>query len=729
MKLFTVLLLILAFANTVHAQISTVRLPEYTTHELNRNLAVDWLLDGKQYTAGVFRGSEPSDLILSNGLIERRFRITPNLACYSMRNLPEGQELIRAIQPEAMITLNGSEEEIGGLQGQFEYAYFRVAWFDSLVADEEGFKLRDYRISEISARFDWAPVRWIPGYTWPPKGKEVIFSFSSVKYPGIDLFIHYELYDGIPLMSKWLSLRNNSGKEVSVRTFTNELLALVEPASSPETIGIWDFQNMLICSDYAFMGMNAKQSNRTTYRVRDSLYTSQVDYEMNTPCLIQSRPPLGPDQVVAPGTTFTTFRVYELIFDSYDPERKGLATRKMFRTLSPWAMENPIFLHLTSTDPEVVTTAIDQCVNTGFEMIILSFGSGLNMESRDTVYIAQMKSLVNMAREKGIELGGYSLLASRRINDNEDVIHPKSGKTGGAIFGNSPCLESNWGQRYFQSLKNFIEQTGFTLLEHDGSYPGDLCASTLHPGHKGLEDSQWNQWKRITEFYRWCRENDIYLNVPDWYFLQGSNKTGIGYRETNWSLPRDRQILLGRQNLYDGTWEKTPSMGWTFVPLVEYHGGGSAATLEPLSEHLSDYTAHLVQNFGAGVQACYRGFRLYDTEATRNTVVQWVDWYKKHRLILNADIIHLRRADGRDWDGFIHVDPALEEKGMLLVFNPLDTPIQRSIHIPLYYSGLQKSAVLLDESGDSQQIFLNEHQDYILDVTIPPKGFRWFVFK
>jgi hypothetical protein len=36
----------------------------------------------------------------------------------------------------------------------------------------------------------------------------------------------------------------------------------------------------------------------------------------------------------------------------------------------------------------------------------------------------------------------------------------------------------------------------------------------------------------------------------------------MGYREENWSLPRWEQILLARQNIYDGTFLKTPSMGW-----------------------------------------------------------------------------------------------------------------------------------------------------------------------
>ena len=48
----------------------------------------------------------------------------------------------------------------------------------------------------------------------------------------------------------------------------------------------------------------------------------------------------------------------------------------------------------------------------------------------------------------------------------------------------------------------------------------------------------------------------------------------VGYLEVNWSLLCEQQLVLGRQNDYDGTWTSTPSMNWTFVPLVEYHGGG-----------------------------------------------------------------------------------------------------------------------------------------------------------
>ena len=157
--------------------------------------------------------------------------------------------------------------------------------------------------------------------------------------------------------------------------------------------------------------------------------------------------------------------------------------------------------------------------------------------------------------------------------------------------------------------------------------------------------------------YHWCNEHGVYVNAPDWYFLDGTNKIAIGYRGSKFSLPRENQKILNRQNIYDGLWEKTPSMSWGFVPLTRYQGGGPEAVLEPLSEHLKDYKQLMMQYYGAGVQACYRGPRLYDTDSTRKVVSETIAWYKKYREILNADIIHLRRADGRDWDGIMHVNP------------------------------------------------------------------------
>ena len=249
------------------------------------------------------------------------------------------------------------------------------------------------------------------------------------------------------------------------------------------------------------------------------------------------------------------------------------------------------------------------------------------------------------------------------------------------------------------------------------------------PRQKGEQDSRWVQWRIISDFYKWCRAHGVYLNVPDYYYLAGSNKCGMGYRETNWSLPRKQQEIIERQNIFDGTWEKTPSMGWMFVPLTQYHGGGAAATIEPLREHLPHYRQRLMNLFGAGVQACYRGPRLYDAPETRAIVKKWVDFYKKHRPILDSDIIHVRRPDGRKPDCILHVNPHLKEKGLAVVYNPTGQAVEEQLVLPLYYTGITNLALIREREGDPMEFQLDRQFKVTLPVRVKAYGMTWFVIK
>ncbi|RKN79756.1 alpha-amylase family protein [Ulvibacterium marinum] len=688
----------------------------------------DWLLENTAYTAKVVKKADR--IILDNGLLRREIKWAPNAATVEFKNLTTGETLLRSLQPEAEVTLNGKIYAIGGLHGLKEHGYLLEEWLDDLNSDPDVFQYLDYTIQPIRPKLKWSGQKRLHmAEKIAPTGKELIliFQHASSELEGVVVEVHYELYDGIPLVSKWIVVQNNSLETLSLDSFKSELLAYPEVENPVETPNTWKRPNLHVESDYAFGGFTSGESNVTTFWETDSTYISQVNWKMETPCLLISKLPIGPSIDLKSGAAFESFRTYELVLDGTDRERNTLAMRKMYRLLAPWSTENPIFMHLTTTDEDKVKEAVDQCEATGYEMVILSFGSGLNMEDNSPENIAKFKALADYAHGKGIELGGYSLFSSRKIADSVDVIDKVTGKPGGAKFGNAPCLASEWGYDYLEKIKFFLEHTGFDLLEHDGPYPGDYCASTTHKYHNGYEDSQWKQWTMTRGFYHWLREKDIYLNAPDFYFLQGSNKCGIGYREVNWSLPRAQQLVLGRQNIYDGTWEKAPSMAWTFVPLTEYHGGGAAATLEPLKDHLLSYEAHMIQNYGSGVQACYRGPRLYDTTDTKSLVIDQIRHYKKYRKILNADLIHLRRPNGRSWDGFMHVDPNGEHKGFVLLFNPTQNDIQEKIKIPLYYTGLTDYATVSDKNGVEKKYELGRNFEVTMEVTIPAAASTWFV--
>ena len=697
------------------------------------NTKPDWLIDDSPYKAKV--GAENGFVTISNGLVSRTFSLSPDGCTTGFLNMMTGNELIRAIKPEAELTINGDTLRVGGLTGQPVKNYLAREWISGLKADSlSPFKLEGYQAGEITARFEWKkrPEWMAKDLPWPPRGKRVDFTYlpkngndTSLQYKVI---VHYEIYDGLPLICKWVTVSNDSEKKIVIDSYKSEILALTEEESAVGDKKNWTLPNIYVETDYAFGGSMSSEScyEKSVWWLPDPDYQTIVNYNRIQPSMLECRPMLGPAERVEAGKSFSTFRTWILVNDSWDRERKGLAQRKMYRTIAPWVTENPIFMHLRHSDDESLKRAVDQCVETGFEKIIMSFGSGFNIEDTSKANLERYKELTDYAHSKGIALGGYSLLASRKIGEGNDVVMPE-GKV--PAFGNSPCLGSQWGIEYFRKIYKFIEYTGIDNFEHDGSYPGDVCMSTIHPGHEGLSDSQWKQFKTITDFYKWCRSRGVYLTVPDWYFLNGSSKSAMGYRETNWSLPRHQQEIIERQNIFDGTWEKTPSMGWMFVPLVEYQGGGAEATIEPLSEHLPHYGQRLANLFGAGVQAAYRGPRLYDNEETMELVKKWVAFYKKHREILDADIIHIKRADGRDIDAIMHVNPSGREKGLLVVYNPLDHPVRQNLTINVYYTGLGRKVTVTDNEDKTGRFKVDRNYNISIPVMVEPNSQAWYILK
>ncbi|MFO1077057.1 MAG: alpha-galactosidase [Planctomycetota bacterium] len=694
----------------------------------------DWLLDPSPYAARVERDEARGELVLDNGLLSLRLLVDGRLALIGIEQRTAHAQLLRAAAGLGAFTIDGKEIALGGIAGTTDRAFLTAADVAAAKALPEACAVAGVDIGDIAPRFEWRRTRHsAPDAAWPPKGKHVAIRCGrpAGAQPGVDFTVHLELYDGIPLFAHWLELHNGGERAITVDTFTSLRLPIVEAESrvEPQRLGV-HLPNLYVETDYAFHAMTGADGSSHCVRwLPDPEFRTQVNYRLETLCLLEVKPDIGPAQTVAPGGAFATFRTFVLAPDREDRERQSLAQRRMYRILAPWSTENPLMMHVRSADPTMVKDAIQQCASVGFEMAILTFGSGFDVEDDSQQNLDRWKELADFAHQRGVQLGGYSLLSSRRIKPDEDnCIDKATGKPGGQVFGFAPALASEWGQRYFAKLYRFYEYTGFDLLEHDGSYPGDSDAAARPPLQKGWDDSRWVQFAIISGFYRWCRARGVYLNVPDWYFLQGSSKTGMGYRETNWSLPRAQQVIHARQNLFDGTRDKNPAMGWMFVPLAEYHGGGAAATVEPLYQHLDHYEAMIVANLAYGAQACYRGPRLYDIDRTRTLVKKWVDWFKTYRDILESDVIHSssRRADGRDLDWVLHCNPRTATKAMLVVWNPTGAEVRRAIPIDLYYAGLEARAEATGGDGVARELALDRFSRTTIEVAVPPGSAAWF---
>ena len=719
-----------------HLQEAVAGLPVEKTHP---GPAADYLIDEEPFAASVTRSEDGRELILSNGLIRRAWRLSPNGACVAFDNLMTGQAMLRSVRPEARLTINGQPMDVGGLIGQPNHAFLLPEWLDEMRAAPQAMRLIHFEVGSPAARIAWGRTRRAaPDATWPPRGASLRMDYVLPPDPkgrhdqelALRVSVHYELYDGVPVIGKWITVHNQSDREVTVDRFTSEELAVVEHSNPIETrqgspLPRPDYLH--VETDFAFGGFAPTPANRHVVHWKtDPAYKTQVNYLLQMPCLLTCEPTYGPAQRIAAGDHFEGFRVFELVYDDGNRDRRSLAYRQMYRTIAPWVTENPITHHLLTNKPDKAREAIDKAADVGFEAIIFSFGSGFNMENRNANFLAEWRGIADYARSKNVELGSYSLLSSRRVAKQHMLVPPQGQK---ATHGRMPALTSDWGQQWIKTVREFYTTTGFSQFENDGPYPGDVDVTPRPPLQQGENDSRWAQWRQNNRLYHGLRAAGIYINQPDYHFLNGGNKSSMGYREVNWSLTRAQQVIHTRQNIYDGTWLKTPSMGWMHVPLAEYHGGGADATIEPLHEHIDHYRMMLLSNLGMGVQAHYRGPRIYDTDKTRTMVKSTVDWFKQYRDILESDIVHGRRADGRDLDWVLHVNPQLKDKGMLCVYNPLPKDVTKLLRVNLYYTGLSKKAEIINAEGVSTVRELGRDHTMDIEVAVPAKSMSWYVIR
>jgi hypothetical protein len=183
-------------------------------------------------------------LELSNGLLTRRFTLQPGFGTVDF--LEKDKSMLRAIEPEATLVLNSSLFQIGDLVSADTFrAYLnRTSLKTSLRAvpssrNNVTFRYLSHRITTPKAPFDWTPgARHSLHANWPPKGVtlEVIFGLNitvDAPFSSLQATLYYELYDGIPVMAKWMTLEYNSSKADNNNVVHVESVTVEQLASSP----------------------------------------------------------------------------------------------------------------------------------------------------------------------------------------------------------------------------------------------------------------------------------------------------------------------------------------------------------------------------------------------------------------------------------------------------------------------------------------------------------------
>lgn len=734
-------------------QLESAGLGKTLVSELKENAqSKDWLIQtvDEPCRLNVRKSADglTSTFQLANGLVARTFYLSENVACVGYKNLSNGAEYLRAIKPEARVCLDSVWYEVGGLKEQPEMSYLLEGWYPQMEASQQAFTLKTVETGLPLKRYPWTEKNNSAKAEWPAKGLRVAMTYVPAEgmpeVKDIEVRVNYELYQGVPIMAKWIEVINKGDKKVLLNEMECEVLAVNQDQIERMHVES-DFSFALVNGDLQGSALMHYNGTPKPYHVGSSTTKWTVDKDYNTwashnqaedrflnfphHCLLLSRLPMGPNTMVDKETPFKSYITFELLQDSDDRERKSLGHRKLYKKLAPQTTESLLCGGITSHDETKLKGFIDQMTELGMERLDIQAWPGISHDNLDSAYVQLWCRIASYAKERGIIMGGYELqVASRGRGEEVDCIHPETGKLG-SLFGQSVCVASSWKDSYFDKMWKFFDRTGVMTFNMDGPYHGDPCGSKVHPYHAGLEDSQWKQWSSYVEVLHELQRRNMYVPIPDWYFLNGQCSTGMGYREASANLSPQQQQLIGRQYIYDGTWHKLPTMGWMSLQLVGFYTNDSRVGLEPLCENLDRYESQLIQFLSSGCQLTIRGNRLYDTPETKAMLQKWINWYKQYRDILTSEIIHVSRPNGRDLDCMMHVNPFIGHKGMVIVFNPTDKEITKNMKLPLYYTGLKGKATIIGEDGSKKAYQLNEKEELTLPVSIKAGATTWFLIE
>lgn len=675
-----------------------------------------WLETTNQMPTTVIENE--NSIIMKNAVIERKFNIpqigSTEFYSKSYKNLYTEQEFLKEeVKPDVYIGLYDKPyHEIYDYKTiNFDPEYYYVGG----IQNSNTFIFDGYEIfDECEKPFEWTPDKSYSDPSvgeWPPSGKRVVFKFTAPDtfkeaYQGIRIKVIYEMYDGISAMKKRVEITNTSEHVITVGKLAPEVLNAKEDMKDQIHM-----ETTYTCGTESTVPINTELPCGCKNEKESSSFKELPD-------MVHACYEIGPGYELNKGEEFITYDVYELLHSTYWFENKCKEIKGMYKKLFPWTTDNPITFHCTK---ELTKDVIDHAAEAGFEMMIQSYAApdiSESMLTRNVDRLNHYKELIDYAHTKGIDIGIYQAqytLGKYRNN--------------GASYGSNDigqwgtwCMASVAFDDYWDNFKHFVEYTGVDCVEIDGAYPGSACDNgeehinkdrETDPGdssstttgneskykvHNGYYDSVVKQWENAVRMLtRTMRDLDVYVKLPAWYYLNGGNKGAIGYEEIAWSQPRHEQLLYGRQIIYNSSYGKNTSLSWSHIPFVQYHGGGDAAAFKPFREHLDDYNWVLAQNLGNGVTSDYRGDTLYDNESLP-IMKKWVDFYKRHRGIINSDMIKISQAayeEGSDrqsttkLDTLYHVNSQNDgEKGLLWVYNQSDEERTEVITVPMYYTGL-----------------------------------------
>lgn len=403
-------------------------------------------------------------------------------------------------------------------------------------------------------------------------------------------------------------------------------------------------------------------------------------------------------------------------------ERWGLTIRRFLALISPQGFENPLQNHLFVGNDQSIRDTCDEMQLVGWEMLVLTGGSGFDIESYNATYRAEFATDVQYCNARGIEVGGYDLIGWTRDPGNGwSTLNPDGSDSGDA------CFASGWEEYLSNAFFSFANSTGITVVETDGPYAGYSCSNASHAGHSGESNSVAIQTRNMADLYSALQSKGYYINAPDSYFPFGISKQGIGYNEGTFRLADvDVISLIQRQVVYDATYYTYPSMAWSQIPMQTYDYTSSFG----LNQFEQGVAGQMVMGIGTFINQ-QPGGPFLPVPGVQSILSMWATWFKQYRVLLSAGVlIHVARPDGQGLDIILHALATEVIPGLLIITNPTPDPITvQNLLVPLYYTGLQpgSSATIAWQGSQMVNVTLDwrARARFTDGVTVPGRSIQW----
>ena len=240
--------------------------------------------------------------------------------------------------------------------------------------------------------------------------------------PKAKVIVHYEIFDDVPFISKWISVKALAKMEFGISTI--EQLSLN-----------WQWSQQ----GYNWLQIVPEQPHGSLIQWTTESNSESGSFQPMLTCGYDKDFRLD----LNPGDKFESYKIFEVLVGSSDPERTGLSLRRLKRLLAPQTQENPLYFHMTNGSSKAFRTAVDQLSAVGFEMIFYSFGSGFDLETSN---LTTLKGDIGYANSKGLEVGGYDLIAWTRPVDNKWLAVTNETSP-------SACFASGWYDYLLDKVK------------------------------------------------------------------------------------------------------------------------------------------------------------------------------------------------------------------------------------------------------------------------------------